>query len=398
MMYFRSAGNRSNFFRAVLGSRSFERSGPIRERPNMLPRFVRIVLILALLARTAVAQTDSPGAVRLVFDGSAAGLSQDLIRAAVGRELGALATDPAPPGTRELRIATNPDGDIVLSYAADDKQPMQRVLHAASRPEDTAELVALAAATLVRNQREATPPPGEAAPAAKDNSPLPPTPKLDPQPEIPSAEPAVTKVEKTPRNLLGVIAGVDYLFVPSTTDACNEGPRLAFNQVTFSCYKVNEFPAAGRGPDRGGAIASGMLRGTSRFALSYDRAVTEHFRAGIRLGFANDSTPLQYLPIHAELRFAHWFGEPRPGAFRGGLFAAIGAARMTGRTQIEELRDGTFVTQDVYPSIGWLFTSVGAGLIFQPTEALELEVSLPLVAFLPKSFGFTPQIAGRVAF
>jgi hypothetical protein len=365
----------------------------------MLPRFVRIVLVLALLARPVVAQTDSLRAVHLVFDDSAAGLSQDLIRGSVSRELGGLASDPAPPGTPELRIAVNPDGDLVLSYAVDGRQPMQRVLHAATRPEDTAELVAFAIATLVRNQREATPPLGEAAPATKDSPPPPsPPPKLDPQPEVPKSKPTVAKKEGSPRNLFGVMAGVDYLFVPTTTSVCNADPHLAFNQITFNCYEVNEVPALGRGADRRGTIASGMLRGTSRFALSYDRAFTQHFRAGIRLGFANDSIPLQYLPIHAELRFAHWFGDPRPGAFRGGLFAAIGAARMTGRTEIDELIDGKLVTQNVYPSIGWLFTSVGAGLIFQPTEALELEVSLPLVAFLPQNFGFTPQIAGRIGF
>src|SRR5436190_14260193 len=113
----------------------------------MLPRFLRIVAVVALFAPSANAQANFPRQVHLVFDASAAELPQDQIRASVARELGDLSVERAPPGTPELRISVTSGGDVVLSYAVKGEPPMQRVLRPAARPEDTAEIVAFASAT-----------------------------------------------------------------------------------------------------------------------------------------------------------------------------------------------------------------------------------------------------------
>ena len=87
----------------------------------MLPRFLRIVAVVALFAPSANAQANFPRQVHLVFDASAAELPQDQIRASVARELGDLSVERAPPGTPELRISVTSGGDVVLSIGRLDR-------------------------------------------------------------------------------------------------------------------------------------------------------------------------------------------------------------------------------------------------------------------------------------
>ena len=175
------------------------------------------------------------------------------------------------------------------------------------------------------------------------------------------------------------------------------------NQTSFSCYDASGARAVTSGGPFQGAVSSGLgWTGSSRLLLSYDRSLTEHVRIGARLGIGFDPIPASYIPLHAELRAAHWFGAQQAGALRPGLFAGVGVARMTSaHTQVEAVDgvpDGTGrrLTLDAYASIGGIFVSGGVGLVYQPTENIELEAALQVMAFPPGGGGVTPQLAARV--
>lgn len=360
--------------------------------PKRLPQS----LAFAVLVSASIAEAAPPAEVDLEFDGSAADLPRDEIRASVDRELGRASLDHAAPGVPVLRVEVSPGGDLVLSYAMPDEAPMRRVLRRPERAHDVAEIIGLAAATLVRNRHETIPEatPAEAAP--EKSSPPVPSPALHTKTKDPNRGSQAPNPESAPaRNFFGAVVGADFVIVPATDAACAQQDP-AVNQMSFSCYDTGGGHVVTTGGARQGAISRGYLTGSSRLLVSYDRAFTEHVRAGARLGVVFDPSPVSHFPLHAELRSAYWFGTPEASVFRPGLFGGLGLTRMTGHTTVDVVdpQRGR-LTLDAYASIAEFFVSGGAGLIYQPARAFELEAALQVMVFLPEGAAVTPQLAVR---
>lgn len=363
---------------------------------------IRTLAFVALMAVDSPAEPGPSRDVRLVFDASASELPQAEIRASVEREIGRPSLDGGAPGEPELHIGVNAEGALVLSYGVPGEEPAERVLRRPERSEDVAELVALAVGTLVRRQSAQLVP--DAAPAAKQD-PLPgptgpPTePELVPKPDVPSRSPTPRAAgDVPPRSFLGAALGADFLFVPTVSSVCSPSHLSPAHGPSFDCYGPDGKPLQSTTEGKNGAVAGGYSTGTSRVVLSFDRAFTEHFRAGLRVGMAFDPTPIAHFPLHAEAKVAHVFGLPRAGAWRLELFAGLGVARVTGHMKASVIDDKTnaAVPVDVYVSAGSLFGSGGAGLVYQPTASLEIEASLELMGLLPQAaVSLTPWIAAR---
>jgi hypothetical protein len=359
----------------------------------MLPRFIRILAVVVLGASSSSAESGAPREVQLTFDASAADLPQAEIKASVDRELGQASLDHATPGVPELRVEVSGSGELVLSYMTPGEPPVQRVLRRPERPEDVAEIVGLAAATLVQNQQGAPAPVEDASRGA----PAAPAPALHPRPEDPGRKTVVPAPAATaPENFIGVAFGPDLTYVPTSDDVCaRQRPPPG---ISFSCNTSDGKPIIAATGGHQGSIQGGLLTGTSRVLLSYDRAFSEHLRGSVRLGIDFDSSPISYPPLHAELRVVQLFGAPRAGAFRPELFAGFGVARVTGHTQVEITADpnGKLTQVDAYANLGWFFVSGGVGLVYQPTRSFELDASLQVMGMFPGTgVAFTPLLGAR---
>jgi hypothetical protein len=361
----------------------------------MLPRFTRILAVVVLSASSSPAETGAPREVQLSFDASAADLPQAEITASVDREIGRASIDHAAPGVPELRLEVGGPGELVLSYITPGEPPVRRVLRRPERPEDVAEIVGLAAATLVRNQ-EGEPSPTQDAPAGIPETA--PAPALHPRPEDPGRKTVIPAPAATTReNFLGVAFGPDLTYVPTSDDVC--GPQHSPHGILFSCNYTNGAPVVAPTGGHQGSIHGGLLTGTSRILLTYDRAFSEHVRGGVRLGVDFDPSPISYPPLHAELRVVQLFGTSGAGAFRPELFAGFGVARVTGHTPVDIEADPNrrLVRVDAYANLGWFFVSGGAGLVYQATRSFELDACLQVMGLFPgMGVALTPLLGARL--
>ena len=144
------------------------------------------------------------------------------------------------------------------------------------------------------------------------------------------------------KNWIGLHFGLDIAVIG--------GPNVCGAGGGYECYDAGTTDSPYGGPPfPGTGIATGTAVATKRIMLSYDRAFTPNFTAGVRLGYAlgggppaiinfgDPKTPADdektaFLPFHAELRLSYWFGQGalgkkglRPYLFAGGGLAQVDA-------------------------------------------------------------------------
>jgi hypothetical protein len=144
------------------------------------------------------------------------------------------------------------------------------------------------------------------------------------------------------KNWIGLHFGVDIAFIGGS-NVCGSGGG-------YECYAEGSRDLPYTGPPYPvSGIATGAALATQRIMLSYDRAFTANFMAGVRVGYAfgggppaitdnkgdvdpSNDTRISFLPVHAELRLSYWFGHgalgrkgPRPYVFLGGGMAQVDA-------------------------------------------------------------------------
>jgi hypothetical protein len=155
-----------------------------------------------------------------------------------------------------------------------------------------------------------------------------------------------------------------------------------------------------------------MSYGTTRIALTIERAIFRSFTAGLRFGIAlgGGPTPAKgptFLPIHLEARAAYWIARPHsaePG-FQGYISLASGLAQMDASRAIEvnecRVELGAQCTPatneqpggpnpnhqalEAYKKAGQAFVGLGAGVWISFVRGSAAVIELKALQFFPSA-------------
>ncbi len=195
---------------------------------------------------------------------------------------------------------------------------------------------------------------------------------------------------KLRRNWFGLHAAFDLLYQPSVDDAC--GP----DADRTSCFVGGEeFPAANERPYTSQSTATGFAPAQLRILLSYDYALTPNMTVGARLGYALFGAPKDFLPAHAEARFAYYFRGLNQKGIRPYVHVGGGMAEVNGhikKTGVGSEYNGapSVADVDLYTKAGLGFAELGGGLLWGFTESFGMQLNVNAMAMLP-TFGINVQ-------
>lgn len=200
----------------------------------------------------------------------------------------------------------------------------------------------------------------------------------------------------------------------------------------YACFKSDGSQYFGNPtPGAADAIASGIAPATTRIMVGFDRLFGRNVTVGARLGFAFRGGPAQdtnpdfgefnlgagaaFLPLHAELRAAWWFGANpmakkgiRPFVFAGGGMAQVDSkvsvqvrelepATSSGYTDPNDPANSDIIddysgqqnprtqTIDAWKRMGKSFVQVGGGVMYAVTPKGGFVGELKLMAMFPTS-------------
>jgi hypothetical protein len=246
------------------------------------------------------------------------------------------------------------------------------------------------------------------------------------------------------KNWLGLHIAQDLTFVGGT-DICTQASQ---RDDSFSCYYAGSRSGAYIDePYPGTDTSSSLAFATTRVLLSYDRALSPRWLAGVRVGYAFGGGPpsgrdvvydtegrivevieegLAFLPIHLELRLSHWFGANalskkgiRPYVHAGGGLAQVDAkvetpvrdcGLLAARSDPEYARCASGeipasdprlqeVKLDAWKKLGQGFVTAGGGAVYAFTETLGLQLNLNLMLTLPATgFVLEPSLGMVMGF
>jgi hypothetical protein len=230
------------------------------------------------------------------------------------------------------------------------------------------------------------------------------------------------------KNWIGLHVAQDLTFIGGT-DICTQASQ---NDDSFACYYAGSRSGAYvDDPYPGTDTSSSLVFATTRVLLSYDRALSPHWLAGVRVGYAFGGGPpsgrdvvydtegritevvdegLAFLPIHVEARVSHWFGAGvlsktgiRPYVHAGGGLAQVDAKVETpvrdcglfapresaeyaacASGQIPSSEPGLQeVKLDAWKKLGQGFITAGGGAVYAFTERFGLQLNLNLMLTVP---------------
>jgi hypothetical protein len=209
---------------------------------------------------------------------------------------------------------------------------------------------------------------------------------------------------------------LDFLYMHEVPDACTGNYTSE-----YSCFQGNTFwdpTVAGRTNDfqgdgvidGGGTTTGGLAMGSSRLLLGYDFALTQNILLGARLGLAFgggpqrvDQDPLStktypaFMPFHAELRGAYWFGDGvRSSSFRPYVQLSGGAAQVDAGldTEVIDLSAGRScsdatvscrVSVKAWRKTGTVFLSGGLGSMIAFSKSAGVVLEARYMHMLPAS-------------
>ena len=367
----------------------------------------------------------------VVFAPSGRDLPQAAIRVAVGTELGREALSEAAVGegsdakagaagdalseqdNRErVVVAVDELGQLWVRYWGP-RGLVDRHLAMPERPEQLPLVVSLAVGNLVRQEafellRDLERRRAEAKAAAEKPAVAEPAPVAKPA-VIAQARPAPVRraAAREPRNSWGHFLVRDFVYVPSTSQACAQSSDIpCYDSEGNSVFAKVE----------GAGIAGGIQGAHSRYVMAYSRAFTPNVWGTVRLGVAfsggkaknraaeQDHSQPAFWPWLLELRVQYF---PVPGAFNGALrpyvHATVGAAEASAEVQVQlplglnsESQGPTSMRATALPSVGLLGAGAGLGASLRLVDGLRAEAELSgFVAFpssgvfLRPSFGLT---------
>jgi hypothetical protein len=208
------------------------------------------------------------------------------------------------------------------------------------------------------------------------------------------------------KNWLGLSFAVD-IAVIGGTNVCG-------TNADFTCYDAGSSDRPYAGPAHDGTkIENGTVLATQRILLSYDRAFSPNFTAGLRLGYALGGGPpaiknfdennqpsgkINFLPFHGEARLTYWFGQGalakkglRPYAFLGGGMAQVDAkvkvniydcSGTAASPSPQGCPSGQVTgaipkrTVDAWKKLGQGFLALGGGIVYAFTPQLGVQANL----------------------
>lgn len=226
-----------------------------------------------------------------------------------------------------------------------------------------------------------------------------------------------------PQHWVSLGGQLDFLWMHDVPDACTGNYTSEYHCFEGDLYwdpsvpgRTNDFEQDGI-IDGGGTTSGGLALATQRLLLGYDFALTHHVLIGARLGIAFgggpqlvDQDPLtpddnpEFMPLHAELRGAYWFGDPVTQSVRPFLQLSGGAAQVDAglETEVIDLSGGRSCVEGPDPATGqpvpscrvpvtaWrktgtFFVSAGAGAMFSVSKNVGILVEARYMHLLPAS-------------
>lgn len=176
-----------------------------------------------------------------------------------------------------------------------------------------------------------------------------------------------------PSGWLGLSLAQDFLLYGSEPAVCpSSAPDGTSDDgaAEYRCYAREGYvPEPVYGP-AGNEISGGIGVATTRVLLGYDHRVGANLLLGVRAGYAFGGPPRDFLPLHAEVRGAWYFGaEPftRQG-LRPYVSGAVGLAQLAGRVPLQVYVDeAAYVDEhpvevDAWRTAGNGFAALGFGL------------------------------------
>lgn len=206
------------------------------------------------------------------------------------------------------------------------------------------------------------------------------------------------------KNWVGIHGGLDIVYM-SGKGVCSQESQKAND---FNCFYSDGSQFLDyTTPTGGGEVNGGLIPGTFRLMLSYERALTENIGAEARFGFAFRGGPKPnggsaFLPIHAEVRGKYWFGSNpygrvgfRPYVFLGGGLAQVDAKlTIAVETCVDNAGNPIQCTPtsktnglqlDAYKKLGLMFVAGGGGLKYALTDVHGIVLNVNLMYMLPSS-------------
>jgi hypothetical protein len=202
------------------------------------------------------------------------------------------------------------------------------------------------------------------------------------------------------------------------------GSNVCGQDGGYECYNAGSRSEPYGGPPYPGTgIAKGTAIATQRLLLSYDRAFTSRFTAGVRVGYAFSGGPpavtvdgttgeqsgkINFLPFHAEARLTYWILPLSKIGFRPYVFAGGGMAQVDAKVKVTVFdcgspqRDGTpppancseggadknNLTQrpvDAWKKLGQGFITVGGGVVYAIKPQFGIQANFNFLYMLGSS-------------
>lgn len=229
------------------------------------------------------------------------------------------------------------------------------------------------------------------------------------------------------KNWLGFHVAQDFAIVGGD-NVCSQQSQ---DQEGFACFysgTENQYRFDPQ-PGRANKITTGMAPATTRFLLSFDRALTPNISLGARAGFAIGGGPaagpnadVKFLPFHGEVRGTYWIGGKdvlakkglRPYVHAGGGIAQVDAKlpvtvvdcangeqnpaivkplQQDPTSTYNQCKNaagaqgllGTELKLDAYKKLGQSFVGIGGGAVYALSPNSGIQLNLNVMFMLPTS-------------
>lgn len=173
------------------------------------------------------------------------------------------------------------------------------------------------------------------------------------------------------RNWIGLGIQQDFLVLGGTKGVCDGAAGYTCFRSNDAYYDVTPLSTAN------GEVAGGVSIATTRLLLAYDRVIADNWTIGARAGYAFGGGPTApggsaFLPAHAELRGAYYFGKVpferhglRPFIQVSGGLAQIDTEISVKTYDDRQSFDSSKTTQlNAWRKSGTEFASLGGGVAY----------------------------------
>jgi phosphohistidine swiveling domain-containing protein len=212
---------------------------------------------------------------------------------------------------------------------------------------------------------------------------------------------------KAKKNWLSLTFQQDILLMSSSSTACSGGNEYACFYENPTTYYA-DVPYSGSGNE----ITGGPGAGTMRILAGFDRAITQNFLIGARLGYAFGGGPQApdgnaFFPFHGEARVSYYFGNSPLGrkGIRPYVHVSGGVAQIDARVRVPVYRTAAAYTADkrtdlaAWKKAGTGFAGLGVGLMYALTETSGPYVDVQVLEMLGVSgTSISPQLGYAVGF